>query len=106
MIYNMKRYDMMYRFFVFFSPQIWCRAVHVLCQYFTVCNFFWMFCEGLYLNTIMVFAFNSSKIVIPTCYVVGWGKYLTVICCPTLSSFIPLALTRSPDLSCPGAENI
>ncbi|XP_045169201.2 calcitonin receptor-like isoform X2 [Mercenaria mercenaria] len=52
---------------------VWCRILHVLCQYFTVCNFLWMFCEGLYINTIMVYAFSSGKKLILSCYVIGWG---------------------------------
>ncbi|WAQ93476.1 CALCR-like protein [Mya arenaria] len=52
---------------------LWCQALHIMCQYFTVCNFLWMFCEGLYLNTIMVYAFSSGKILIISCYIIGWG---------------------------------
>ncbi|XP_060562984.1 calcitonin gene-related peptide type 1 receptor-like [Ruditapes philippinarum] len=38
-----------------------------------VCNFLWMFCEGLYLNTIMVYALSSGKILIFSCNAIGWG---------------------------------
>ncbi|KAL3832587.1 hypothetical protein ACJMK2_024219 [Sinanodonta woodiana] len=51
---------------------LWCQALFVATQYFTACNFLWMFCEGLYLNTIMVYAFNSGKVLISSCYVIGW----------------------------------
>ncbi|KAH3817993.1 calcitonin gene-related peptide type 1 receptor-like [Dreissena polymorpha] len=60
---------------------IWCQVLHVLCQYFIVCNFMWMFCEGLYLNIIMIYAFNSGKALLITCYILGWGLpvLLTVV---------------------------
>ncbi|KAK3588000.1 hypothetical protein CHS0354_014524 [Potamilus streckersoni] len=51
---------------------LWCQVLFVATQYFTACNFLWMFCEGLYLNTIMVYAFNSGKVLIISCYVIGW----------------------------------
>ncbi|XP_045169638.2 calcitonin gene-related peptide type 1 receptor-like [Mercenaria mercenaria] len=58
---------------VMLSNPVWCQVLHVVCQYFVVCNFLWMFCEGLYLNTIMVYAFNSGKMLIIACYFIGWG---------------------------------
>ena len=33
----------------------------MLAQYLTTCNFFWMFCEGLYLHTVVVVAFVSGN---------------------------------------------
>ena len=64
--------DKLIIYIVFF--QLWCQALHVLCQYFTVCNFLWMFCEGLYLNVIMVYAFSVGKSLMITCHIIGWGK--------------------------------
>ncbi|WAQ93478.1 CALCR-like protein [Mya arenaria] len=58
---------------VLLDNPLWCQALHIMCQYFIVCNFLWMFCEGLYLNTIMVYAFSSGKILIISCYIIGWG---------------------------------
>ncbi|ELT89684.1 hypothetical protein CAPTEDRAFT_221530 [Capitella teleta] len=51
---------------------VWCQAVHVITQYFVTCNFFWMFCEGLYLHTIIVVAFSTGKKLLICCYVLGW----------------------------------
>ncbi|XP_062589322.1 calcitonin gene-related peptide type 1 receptor-like isoform X1 [Saccostrea cucullata] len=51
----------------------WCQALHVVTQYAIVCNFAWMFCEGLYLHTVMMSAFTSGKSVIIACLVIGWG---------------------------------
>lgn len=33
-----------------------------------------MFCEGLYLHTVMMSAFTSGKSVIIACLIIGWGK--------------------------------
>ncbi|XP_033762155.1 calcitonin gene-related peptide type 1 receptor-like isoform X1 [Pecten maximus] len=51
---------------------IWCRMIHVFAQYCVVSNFSWMFCEGLYLHTIMVRTFGSTKHVLIACYFIGW----------------------------------
>ncbi|KAL3832585.1 hypothetical protein ACJMK2_024217 [Sinanodonta woodiana] len=58
----------------------WCQVLHVVTQYFTVSNFLWMFCEGLYLNTIMVFAFSTGKTLIMSCYIIGWLVPLLLAC--------------------------
>lgn len=55
-------------------PQDWCQFLHVITQYAIVCNFAWMFCEGLYLHTVMMSAFTSGKSVIIACLIIGWGK--------------------------------
>ncbi|XP_021341157.1 calcitonin gene-related peptide type 1 receptor-like [Mizuhopecten yessoensis] len=52
--------------------QPWCQALHVLTQYLTLCNYFWMFCEGFYLHALVVFAFTSDKRLLVICYVIGW----------------------------------
>ncbi|XP_021376280.1 calcitonin gene-related peptide type 1 receptor-like isoform X2 [Mizuhopecten yessoensis] len=54
------------------NNHIWCRMIHVFAQYCVVCNFSWMFCEGLYLHTIMVRTFGSTKHVLIACYFIGW----------------------------------
>nr|AKQ63006.1 DH31-like receptor 1 [Platynereis dumerilii] len=51
----------------------WCQFLHVVTQYFVTCNFFWMFCEGFYLHTIIVSAFTTGKTLIIFCFIVGWG---------------------------------
>ncbi|KAK3103548.1 hypothetical protein FSP39_020081 [Pinctada imbricata] len=59
---------------VLLQNPVWCQVLHVVAQYSVVCNFAWMFCEGLYLHTVMMKAFTSGKWIIVTCYVTGWGK--------------------------------
>ncbi|XP_022309187.1 calcitonin receptor-like isoform X2 [Crassostrea virginica] len=51
----------------------WCQVLHVITQYAIVSNFAWMFCEGLYLHTVMMSAFTSGKSVIIACLIIGWG---------------------------------
>ncbi|XP_067649572.1 calcitonin gene-related peptide type 1 receptor-like isoform X2 [Haliotis asinina] len=59
----------------------WCKVLHVTAQYCTVSNFAWMFCEGLYLHTIMVQAFRTGKALMVVILIIGWGipALLTVI---------------------------
>lgn len=59
------------------SHPVWCIVLHVIAQYCVVCNFAWMFCEGVYLHTIMVKVFSTGKWLIIFCTIVGWG-------CPVL----------------------
>ncbi|XP_075591323.1 calcitonin gene-related peptide type 1 receptor isoform X2 [Dermatophagoides farinae] len=50
-----------------------CQALHVVLHYFLVCNYFWMFCEGLYLHTILVIAFVSEEKILKWFYMIGWA---------------------------------
>ncbi|KAK3102557.1 hypothetical protein FSP39_012167 [Pinctada imbricata] len=52
--------------------EIWCRVLHVATQYATICNYAWMFCEGLYLHSIIAFAFTNQKRLLIICCVIGW----------------------------------
>ncbi|XP_076094825.1 calcitonin gene-related peptide type 1 receptor-like [Mytilus galloprovincialis] len=58
---------------VYINNPVWCRILHVLAQYATVCNYAWMFCEGFYLHTILVMTFTREKILLIICYLTGWG---------------------------------
>ncbi|CAL8113593.1 unnamed protein product [Orchesella dallaii] len=51
----------------------WCKWLFVLVQYFLIANYFWMFCEGFYLHTLLVFAFlRSESQLLKGFYVLGW----------------------------------
>ncbi|XP_037075359.1 calcitonin receptor-like [Pollicipes pollicipes] len=50
----------------------WCRAIHIIVQYFMVANYFWMFCEGLYLHTLLAVAFVTEGKLMKWLYLVGW----------------------------------
>ena len=53
--------------------QVWCQVLHVFVQYFLVANYFWMFCEGFYLHTLLVLAFFRSEThLLKGFYVFGW----------------------------------
>ncbi|XP_025094083.1 calcitonin gene-related peptide type 1 receptor-like isoform X2 [Pomacea canaliculata] len=52
---------------------VWCKVVHVLTQYISLSNYCWMFCEGLFLHTIIVHAFSKEKKLLRICYGVGWA---------------------------------
>lgn len=57
---------------VLHDQPIWCVVLHVVTQYCVVSNFAWMFCEGVYLHTIMVKTFITGKWLIIVCTVIGW----------------------------------
>ncbi|KAL5007136.1 hypothetical protein ScPMuIL_015942 [Solemya velum] len=63
---------------IFHNP---CQALHILAQYITACNFSWMFCEGLYLHTIITKSFVPEKRLLMTCCLTGWVSpiILTVV---------------------------
>ncbi|XP_050418577.1 calcitonin receptor [Patella vulgata] len=50
----------------------WCIALHIITQFMTICNYFWMFCEGFYLHTLIVIAFTKEKKLLWICTVIGW----------------------------------
>lgn len=53
--------------------QVGCKLLHVLVQYFLVATYFWMFCEGLYLHTLLVVTFLTESKVMPFLHTIGWG---------------------------------
>lgn len=71
--------------------QLYCQSLHVLMHYFLVCNYFWMFCEGLYLHTILVVAFVSEEKILKWFYLIGWG--IPVVFATAYASF----RVNSPD---------
>lgn len=57
---------------VLLDNPVWCRLLHILTQYFTASNYFWMLCEGLFLHTLIVFTFVSVKKLLAACCILGW----------------------------------
>ncbi|KAK8785419.1 hypothetical protein V5799_008213, partial [Amblyomma americanum] len=55
---------------------VWCQALHVVTQYFLLCNYLWMFCEGLYLHTLLVLAFIAEDKILKWFLLIGWGTCL------------------------------
>ncbi|XP_061167229.1 calcitonin gene-related peptide type 1 receptor-like [Saccostrea echinata] len=50
----------------------WCQVLHVITYFCMVCNYFWMFCEGFYLHTILLRVFGTGRRLIVMCHVTGW----------------------------------
>jgi calcitonin receptor-like len=55
-----------------FNLQLGCKVLHVLLHYFMVSNYFWMFCEGLYLHTLLVVAFLPENSLMKWFHLIGW----------------------------------
>ncbi|XP_071157929.1 calcitonin receptor-like [Mytilus edulis] len=51
---------------------VWCQVLHVLAHFSMVCNFAWMFCEGLYLHTLLQKAYQGQRVLIIICVIIGW----------------------------------
>ncbi|XP_071447508.1 calcitonin gene-related peptide type 1 receptor-like, partial [Hetaerina americana] len=51
-----------------------CQILHVTLQYSMVASYFWMFCEGLYLHTLLAVAFVSAegRVILAILSAVGW----------------------------------
>lgn len=62
-----------------------CQILHILTYYFTVSNYFWMLCEGLYLHILLVIAFLSESKVMIWLYILGWGFPVILILVYTLA---------------------
>ncbi|GAU98940.1 hypothetical protein RvY_10011-2 [Ramazzottius varieornatus] len=73
-----------------------CRLFHVFIRYVLVCNYFWMFCEGLYLHTVLVVAFVKTELLMKIFYSIGWG--LPII--PAVSYGIVRALDAQENQKC------
>ncbi|XP_046396747.1 calcitonin gene-related peptide type 1 receptor-like isoform X2 [Ischnura elegans] len=52
-----------------------CQILHVMLQYSMVASYFWMFCEGLYLHTLLAVAFVSAEgwVILAILSAVGWA---------------------------------
>ncbi|XP_023210828.1 calcitonin gene-related peptide type 1 receptor-like, partial [Centruroides sculpturatus] len=61
------------------ANNIGCQILHIVVHYFLVCNYFWMFCEGLHLHTLMVFAFVQENKIFKWFCVIGWVLPLILI---------------------------
>ena len=59
-----------------FYLQAWCQVLHVFTYFCMLCNYFWMFCEGLYLHTILLRVFSTGRRLMVTCHLIGWGILL------------------------------
>jgi len=66
-LHDINRDVCLYRF------QWWCQGLHIAVQYFLLVNYCWCFCEGVYLHTLLVFAFlRSESNLLKGFYLFGW----------------------------------
>ncbi|XP_033104152.1 calcitonin receptor-like isoform X2 [Anneissia japonica] len=50
-----------------------CRLMLMMWQYFQMCSYFWMLCEGIYLHRVVVVAVMSNQNAVWWYYVIGWA---------------------------------
>ncbi|BFY97768.1 hypothetical protein BsWGS_00806 [Bradybaena similaris] len=74
----------------------WCKIIHIVTQYTSVSNYFWMFCEGFFLHTIVVHAFSKQKKLFFACCIIGWG--LPIL--PITAYVLARALDAVNDVMC------
>lgn len=53
-------------------PQVWCRCITTIFNYFVVTNFFWMFVEGCYLHTAIVMTYSTEHLRKWLFLFIGW----------------------------------
>jgi len=82
-------FSIMYKPEVLVENSFLCQTLHVVLHWFLVCNYFWMFCEGLHLHTVLVQAFIDEEKMIKWFYLIGWGipTVLTLIYAAVRSQF-------------------
>ena len=67
----------------------------VIYNYLQVTNFFWMLVEGLYLHTLIVWAYSTERLKFWIYALIGWGKILSIIL-HSLPPYVSILLLRSP----------
>lgn len=53
------------------NPQ-WCIMLHIIIQYLMLCNYFWMFCEGVHLHLVLVVVFVKDAVAMKVFRLIGW----------------------------------
>ena len=57
---------------IWFSNPIWCRMFNILMTYFTISTYFWMMCEGAYLQMVLHNTFSNDKNRFKLLLILGW----------------------------------
>ena len=57
----------------------WCISLHVATNYFTLTTYFWMLCEGAYLQLLLMDIFHDDKKRVKGMLVVGWVTPLIIL---------------------------
>ena len=73
---------------------VWCRIFNLVITYFTITTYFWMLCEGGYLQMVLFNTFETDKNRLRVLMILGWG--LPALC------VVPYGVFRmvSNDLNC------
>ena len=71
-------YFVLYDSEVWSSNVIWCRILHVITTYFTLTTYFWMLCEGTYLQLLLIHLDQSQKTMF-CLYCLGWVIPMVII---------------------------
>ena len=59
--------------YIWSDNNVWCKAFNLLMTYFTITTYFWMLCEGMYLQMVLVNTFDNDKNRLTILVVLGWG---------------------------------
>ena len=71
-------------YFVLYDSKIWasnsicCRILHIITTYFTLTTYFWMLCEGTYLQLLLIHL-NQGKKTLYCLYILGWVFPIIII---------------------------
>nr|XP_024218724.1 calcitonin gene-related peptide type 1 receptor-like isoform X3 [Halyomorpha halys] len=77
---------------VIYENGVGCQILHVILQYFLVTTYFWGFCEGLYLYTLLVVTFLTESKVMVCLYLIGWGVPALIV-----SAYASLRISTNKD---------
>ncbi|XP_050304536.1 calcitonin gene-related peptide type 1 receptor isoform X2 [Anthonomus grandis grandis] len=62
------------------NNELWCIALYNILYTCLLSNYSWMLCEGLYLHTVLVWAFISQSTLLVWMNILGWGLPLIITC--------------------------
>ena len=58
---------------VWAENSVWCRLFNLILMYFTMSTYFWMMCEGAYLQMVLFNTFENDQRRLKLLYFLGWG---------------------------------
>ncbi|XP_023342179.1 calcitonin gene-related peptide type 1 receptor [Eurytemora carolleeae] len=65
-------YTVIFEISVWSENLVWCRGLHLLVTYFTMTTYFWMLCEGTYLQLLLMNTFQVGKNTVRSLIFLGW----------------------------------
>ncbi|XP_023326719.1 calcitonin receptor [Eurytemora carolleeae] len=64
---------------VWSSNVVWCRVLHVILNYFMLTTYFWMLCEGTYLQLLLMNTFQVDSKRVRGLLCLGWGTPVLIV---------------------------